>query len=994
MYITPISHKNPYSKRIKHQNNPIFKGKLEDDYFKSAREERYQLELKYLCDKNFDISQKDEQTGSNYLHVALESNNTALINQAILLLGKKAKENPEIAIDILSQKNNEGKTPKDYAQKDALRLIERVLGNNSPKNSQETMEEKPKLNELPKGTVIPIPDLDDFDEEDFDDEKNTNTTDFPRLNEIAGHKKARQILIDEIVTPLNNFQPVRKNGFLIHDKEGHGKSFLLNALAKSLNRNIEDIETINALTDKISDNEKTRAKDFDTIFSKNIIRVSTLEGLRTAIELAEENYKLNNKQAVIIIDEIKAILPDITAPYSQNVINAEQLIENSAQKGFILVATTREKDSIKPESIRWGRFDIHIELKSPDEEERKELLLKYLEEAVCLNENEIRKISEMTSGFSYINMAEFINNLNYNKTKGFENIEKEIKKYAKSKNMGEINKNGTTASYDTSEFRRENNKITFSDVAGMDKIKEKLNRELVYKFNPNSLEWFKKFNRPPLRHGFLFYGPPGCGKTYLAKAIAGEMNLPLYILNSASFKNKFVGESERKLKAIFDQLRNKFEQTGEYSVLFIDEANDILGKRDEMSGYDMGIVNLFLQYLNDAPQNGIIPIVATNYKDKLDEAVLSRLGTEIKIPLPDEALRFALINHEFNKVNELTKDISEDERKYLAQRLGGFSSRDIENILSDTIDSLSQYPDTALDINDFIKEASRFSLEHRLPEINEQNTTSGYDTVIKREKTDYPKDFSDVAGMEEIKEKFETYLIKRLNPEVVERFKKDGINCPIQSNFLLYGPPGSGKTFIAEALSGEMHIPLYKIDASDIKNKYVGESEKQITKIFNQLEEKYRETGEYSILFIDEANALLNRRETASNYESGLVDLFLQKINNSAQRGIITLIATNFKDKIDGAILSRLGEQIQVPAPDKSLRLQLISKLLEKRPSAKNITKKQKEELADIMADFSSRDITQALNEILNNHLLYTDKPITFKEIGKGIDTFRKEHEI
>ncbi len=1002
------------------KNSISFKGQLEDDYFKAAKNNDTQSQIRALKNLGFDISETDLETNSNFLHFAIKSQNDSVINQALLLLSKK-KAQPEIVSDIVGQKDSTGKTPCEYATNEAtIKRIEKIIGKTiQTKNAviqpnvpaKDGCTDEVILNELPIGYKISIPSLDDDDDELLymaDTSVQTETEkadkkqeiDLPvvKLENIAGHNKAKAILLDRIVKPLEDGQIIHDNGFLIHDTIGNGKSFLLNSLAVSLNRQIlneklfdEALDDLMALTKNDRDKYKKGLAD---IFKKYIIQVSDLQDLEKVIDVARKNYQYNKQQAIIFIDEIKGILPDISAPSSQGVTKAEQLIENSSKKGFVLVATTREIGAIKPESIRYGRFDKKIELRPPNEKERVELISQYYKGSYQLSNDDIKNIAKLTSGFTYVNFLEFFENLQNNKVLDCETLINKLRIYAKDQNLGELTEKGTTACYDKPEFKREKTDITFADVAGMQSIKEKFYEELISKLKPERLEWFKKYNRPPIRKGFLLYGTPGTGKTYIITALAGEMGLPLYKLDSASFKDKYVGESERKLKDIFTQLKIKFEETGEYSILFIDEANDILGKREDANKFDEGIVNMFLQYLNEAPKNGIIPIVATNFREKLDDAILSRLGTQIRIPQPDKELRLSLINHELDKLPEYTKDISIEQREYLSERLGGFSSRDITNILTSTIDNHSKYPDKPMEIGEFINEASNFAKEHKLPEINAANKTSGYDTFIKRKNINYPANFDDVAGMENVKQAFQTLLIDRLKPEVMKRLKKDGNNSPLQSNFLLYGPAGTGKTFIAEALAGEMGIPIYEIDSSVIKDKFVGESEKQISNIFNQLEEKFQETGEYSILFIDEANDILGKRENASNFESGLVDLFLQKIHKSAQRGIITIIATNFRDKIDDAVLSRLGKQIQILPPDEKLRKALVVSQFSKRQSTKNITDTETDEIVKMLSGFSSRDISYVLQEIIDNHVVYHATPLEFDDFKVGIQEYAKQHKI
>ena len=1008
------NHKINYNNKT---NAIFFGGKLEDDFFSASRSNNVQEQIKGLSNIGFDIQETDLITGDNFLHAALKSKSKLLINKALLLLGQKTNNNEELARDIVNRINLEGKKPYEYSTDPAI--IERlnkiakieIAQQESSVDIIQTTQSNPfvqqepilKLNELPEGTVLTIPD----DEEDDDfvilSEQSKDTT--PQvenesvlsLDEIAGLTKSKKILMNRIVNPLSNGKLVRDSGFLLYSATKCGKSFLLKSLAKTLDKqiiSIKDLEKLaEAVIDKNGNNSSKQQEAMAEIFDKNIIQVTDVQGLEVAVDFAKENFKNTGKQAIIFIDEIKGILPDVSAASSDFVTKAEQLIEDSATKGFILVATTRGINEISPDSIRAGRFDKKIELKLPTNEERKEFINKYL--MVSLKEDVFNLLLNKTAGFSYKDLENLIGELNETQKTDLETIDAELKNYAKENGLGELSDTGTTANYDSDEFRRMPAPLTFSDVAGMNDVKEKFQINLIDRLKPERVQWFKEHgNRPPIKSGFLLYGPPGTGKTFIAQAVAGETKIPIYKIDSSTIKDKYVGESEKKVRKLFTQLETKFEETGEYSILFIDEANSLLANRKkELSSNslssnsgDSNLVDLFLQYLNKAPERGIIPIVATNFKEEIDDAVLDRLQTQINISLPDDELRTAMVKKEFSKLSEYTKDITDDEIKEIVVRLGGFSSRNISAILSSVLDKCSIHPDRMLTLKDVTDEINNYAIEHDLPEINANNKTSGYDGKWKRKTIKFPADFSDVAGMDDIKHIFQTTLIDRLKPEAMERFQKDGNRKPIQSNFLLYGPPGTGKTFIAEALAGEMKIPLYELTSADIKAGLYGESEKNIKSIFDQLEKKFKKTGEYSILFVDEANDLFSSAKNGSRGDTSLINLFLQKTNNSAERGIIVIAATNYKEQIEDAMLSRLGKQIYVSHPDEQLRKALVESEIKRSKYTLNITDDDIKELVDKLSGFSSRDITKIIKENINEHLTYSEEQMTIDEFRSAVE--------
>lgn len=130
-----------------------------------------------------------------------------------------------------------------------------------------------------------------------------------------------------------------------------------------------------------------------------------------------------------------------------------------------------------------------------------------------------------------------------------------------------------------------------------------------------------------------------------------------YELTSADIKAGLYGEAEQNIKSIFDQLEKKFKRTGEYSILFVDEANDLFASAKNNGSSDKSLTNLFLQKTNNSAERGIIVIAATNYKDQIEGAMLSRLGKQIFISLPDEKLRRSLIESEIKKSTSFTKSL-------------------------------------------------------------------------------------------------------------------------------------------------------------------------------------------------------------------------------------------------------------------------------------------------------------------------------------------------
>lgn len=1004
MVIPSISNcNNIFNQRycLKTQQKTSFKGQIEDDFFKAIKNGDTQKQLKCLSNIKFDINATDIETGDNFVHSAIKTGNKQIVNKAMILLSQKANSTPEEANSILNQTNNENKKPYEYtSDKTILEIIARKM-------NREVSELQPKqipietykaINDI-KDKKITLPSMDDLDiDEAYLNENpqpiqkageikiNTNVpqkfepNDLLTLEDVAGLTKSKNILQNKIVKPLNNGEKVVDNGFLLHGPSGCGKGFLLQSLAKSLNREVINTKKLEQLVEealsKVDDNETeaeetNKAEKFAEIFRKNIIRIEDVLQLETVIDFAKENYKDTNNQTIIYIDEIKGILPDVNAVNSNSVTKAEQLIENSSVQGFVLVATTREKEAIASASIREGRFDKHIELKFPDYKERSEVLKKYLNTYENYHPEAFKKIINKTSGFSYRNLRTIINNINEINEPTIDDIEKTIIKYAKDNNFGEISDEGTTANYDSEDFRRESlSKLpTFKDVAGMEDVKRIFKDQIIDRIKPEALKRFKNSKIPPINFGFILYGPKGTGKTFIVEALAGESKIPLYKLDAANFESAKVGESEKNLQKIFKQLEKKFEETGEYSILLIDEADGILKDRSKTNEFNKKITNELLKHLNNAGKKGIIVIAATNYFDEIDTAIQDRLTTAISIQPPSQEMREAIIKNLFDK-EIVTQNITSDDIKEIAQKLEGFSSREITAILSNTMATRIKESYAPISVDTFKKAISNYAIEHKIPEINERNTTSKYDTFIKRTqiKKNDPQSFDDIGGMNEAKEALKEAMLEFIDKDIQKAMLEDG-DQP-SNGILLYGPPGCGKTYIMKAMAAHSNLPLYEVKLSEIGSKFVNEAEKNLKKIFNQLRYKYHNTDshEASILFFDECdNFFRNVGDSNESYRTGVINTLKEEMQNAGRDGIFIVAATNEIGNLNDAIVrdGRFDRKIKIGYPDAEAREEVLNKILSSKKRTKDIAQNDKniKILVEKTNGFSNATIATVINE-------------------------------
>ena len=208
-----------------------------------------------------------------------------------------------------------------------------------------------------------------------------------------------------------------------------------------------------------------------------------------------------------------------------------------------------------------------------------------------------------------------------------------------------------------------------ADVAGLDEVKETLKEKVLLPFQKP--EVFQRF-KAKSGAGVLMYGPPGNGKTFIAKAIAGELDAAFFPVNASQIKDKYVGESEKNMQRLFDEARKH-----ERAVIFIDEAEHLLSRRGNRK---IGVVTQFLMLADGLVENKncLLLLAATNKPWALDEAVTrpGRLGTHIYVGPPDAKAREAIVAYNLREV-PAGGDV---EFAGIAARTEGYSGADLAEV--------------------------------------------------------------------------------------------------------------------------------------------------------------------------------------------------------------------------------------------------------------------------------------------------------------------------
>jgi SpoVK/Ycf46/Vps4 family AAA+-type ATPase len=403
--------------------------------------------------------------------------------------------------------------------------------------------------------------------------------------------------------------------------------------------------------------------------------------------------------------------------------------------------------------------------------------------------------------------------------------------------------------------------------------------------------------RATATHGLLLYGPPGTGKTRIARAFAECMGCTFYPLSLPDLKSGYVGQSGENVKALW---RKAVAEP--CAVIFVDECETVFGRRGGV-GTDSSveeIVTAFLaQWDGFEKQKHVWVIGATNRRDLIDPALLSRFEDQIEIGLPDDAQRLGILAEEFARLG-----IPPPLPPRTVALTVGLSGRDLVGLAK----RAAREHGTQHALGDE-------ALEGLTKALRKQGSTTtdaraSWDTLVLPEAT--LKELKTTAGL----------------LQHADTFRKRGIGVP--RGLLLYGPPGTGKTQVARTLANETGLRFIGASTADIKQGYLGQSGQKVRELF----ERAREAAP-SLLFIDELDIIAATRGGQNDVIlTEIVGQLLQEMDGIAAQTqpVFVLAATNRRDQIDPAVLSRLPKQIEIPLPDRDAVARLIAVLLDGKP--------------------------------------------------------------
>ena len=503
--------------------------------------------------------------------------------------------------------------------------------------------------------------------------------------------------------------------------------------------------------------------------------------------------------------------------------------------------------------------------------------------------------------------------------------------------------------------------ITYEEVGGL-RAEIKVMREIV-ELPLRHPELFTRLGVEP-HSGILLYGPPGCGKTLLAKVLASESEANMFSINGPEIMNKYYGETEARLRDIFKEAKENSP-----SIIFIDEIDAIAPKREEAYGdVEKRVVAQLLALMDGLTDRGnVIVLGATNRPDSVDPALRrpGRFDREMEISVPNADGRLEVL-----QIHTRGMPIGDDvELKMLASELHGYTGADMKSLCREAaMKSIRRYlPKIDLEtekIPSKILQAMEIKIIDFYDAMHEVVPTAMREFYVERSKIYW----ENVGGLDDAKKILEENLISAMNEP--EKFLKMGIKPP--KGALLYGPPGCGKTILARALSTESGGNMILVRGPEILSKWVGESEKAIREIFRKAK-----SSSPCVIIFDELDSLAKLK---SSEENGVGETILSQLLTEMEEGsssrVVVIGITNRPDIIDNSLLrsGRLDLRIFVPPPDEKGRLNIIEILTENMPLSSDVNLK---EIAVATQNYSGADLAALCREAAVDAMQYNSTKIT-----------------
>lgn len=500
--------------------------------------------------------------------------------------------------------------------------------------------------------------------------------------------------------------------------------------------------------------------------------------------------------------------------------------------------------------------------------------------------------------------------------------------------------------------------VSYQDIGGLKDQISRL-REIV-ELPLKHPEVFSKIGIEPHR-GILLFGPPGCGKTLIAKALASESNANFYIINGPEIINKYYGETESKLREIFSKAKENAP-----SIIFIDEIDAIAPKREDAFGdVEKRVVAQLLALMDGMADRGnVVVLGATNRPDSLDQAIRrpGRFDREIEIGIHNTKGRLEILKiHTHGMPLDSNVDLA-----VLANLLNGYTGADIKALSREAALKSVRRCLSEIELENNTKLPVEILNNIKITQMDFINAMHDIIPTALREFYVEPSNikWDDVGGLKKEKKLLQdNILAPLLSPE---KFSKMGITSA--KGALLFGPSGCGKTLLARSLATEGSMNIIFVRGPELLSKWVGESEKAIREIFR----KARSSSPCIVVF-DELDSLARARsydDLAGNER--ILSQILSEMDDYNNASVIVMGITTRPDLLDTSLLrpGRFDLLISINPPDEDSRYDIILKITSKMPiDSENINLS---EIATRTMGYTGADLVSlcrfaAINAIQNN---------------------------
>ncbi|OII74477.1 CDC48 like AAA ATPase [Cryptosporidium ubiquitum] len=470
--------------------------------------------------------------------------------------------------------------------------------------------------------------------------------------------------------------------------------------------------------------------------------------------------------------------------------------------------------------------------------------------------------------------------------------------------------------------------IGYDDIGGCRKQMAQIREMIELPLRHPGL--FKALGVKPPR-GVLLYGPPGSGKTLIAKAVANETGAFFFLINGPEVMSKMAGEAEGNLRRAFEEAEKNSP-----AIIFIDEIDSIAPKREKTNGeVERRVVSQLLTLMDGLKGRGqVVVIAATNRPNSIDPALrrFGRFDREIDIGVPDDNGRLEIIRIHTRNM-KLAKDVKIDD---IAANTHGFVGADLAQLCTEAALCCIREKMDVIDMEDetidaVILDSMAVSQDHFNSALGVCNPSSLRETVVEVPNIKW----DDIGGLEEVKRNLQEMILYPIeHPEKFERF-----GMSPSRGVLFYGPPGCGKTLLAKAVASECSANFISVKGPELLTLWFGESEANVREVFDKAR-----AAAPCVLFFDELDSIGTQRGSSMGDAGGAGDRVMNQLLTEidgvgVKKNLFFIGATNRPEILDEALLrpGRLDQLIYIPLPDLPARVSVLQAILRKSPLSKNV---------------------------------------------------------